>query len=128
MSAEFMLLPPCRPAGLRLRTLPRLKPGGLMAAISSSMALRLWVTWVSSGSWRERPTALAKAWISLLFRSVIHLPRSDYDSGLTTSRNGKRRKSPSRVQIWRMPCSRISAAICRSCTGLPRMPGSSTAI
>ena len=45
-----------------------------MAAISSSIAFRLCVTWLSSGSLRVSPTALAKAWISSLFKSLMNAP------------------------------------------------------
>ena len=54
-----------------------------------------------------------------------HWSRHHSPSGSTTDRNGKRRKSASRVQMRLTPCSRISTAVCRSCTKLPRSSGSS---
>ena len=44
-------------------------------------------------------------------------------NGSMTSRNGKRWKSVSRVQIREIPCSRISTAVCASCITLPARSG-----
>ena len=55
--------------------------------------------------------------------SMVLLHRSP--SGSRTVRNGKRRKSLSRVQMRLTPCSRIRTAVCTSCITLPCRSGSS---
>ena len=61
----------------------------------------------------------------LLAHATLDHWRRNQPSGSTTDRNGKRRKSASRVQMRLTPCSRISTAVCRSCTKLPRSSGNS---
>ena len=54
--------------------------------------------------------------------------RQAWSSGSTTVRKGNRRKPASRVQMRLTPCSRMSTAVCTSCSTLPRRSGSSESV
>ncbi len=51
-----------------------------------------------------------------------------YRNGSTTVKNGKRKKSASRVQISRIPFSRINTAVWTSCIRLPLASGNSVSV
>ena len=115
---ERLRRPMLYPAELRARAYRRmsrkrttvLDPGVICAGASAMWALSSdrdqLLTHARRGHWRFR----------------------DSRNGSTTVRNGKRRKSESRVQMRLTPCSRISTAVCRSWARLPRTSGCSATV